>query len=83
MAEKIKLSCHWTDSEGWAGTEGKRYLPGETVSFANRGHAALLRQAGYEALDQGDAAPVTAPRKRAAKKAAAKKAAAAPATSDA
>ena len=51
MAEKLILSNHWLDEEGWAGEAGKQYIPGKTVSFENPGHAMLLRQAGYEASD--------------------------------
>lgn len=80
MAEKVTLSNHWRDEEGWAGEAGKQYLPGKTVTFENPGHAQLLRQAGYEATDvQPAAKKASAPKPRApraAKKAAAKKSAA-------
>ena len=76
MAEKVILSNHWLDEEGWAGKKGEQYLPGKTVTFEDPGHAMLLRQAGYEASDVKPAAKKTAaPR---AKKTAAKKTAAAP-----
>lgn len=73
MAEKVTLSNHWLDEEGWAGEVGKQYLPGRTVSFEDPGHAMLLRQAGYEASDVKPA-----PKPRAAKKVAKKAAPAAP-----
>lgn len=49
MAEKLTLSTHWQDEEGWAGKKGATYKPRDSVSFEDPGHALLLRQAGYEA----------------------------------
>lgn len=51
MAEKVTLSNHWLDEEGWAGKKGHQYLPRDTVTLENPGHALTLRQAGYEASD--------------------------------
>lgn len=47
QGEKLTLSMHWLDEEGWAGDKGKRYLPGDSVTLENSGHAMLLREAGY------------------------------------
>jgi len=49
--EKVTLSSFWNDEEGWAGTAGKVYRPGDSVSFEDANHARLLRDAGLEATD--------------------------------
>lgn len=46
----LTLSMHWLDEEGWAGTKGKSYLPGDKVKV-DSGQAGLLRMAGYEARE--------------------------------
>lgn len=63
MAEKVKLSSFWQDEEGWAGAAGKVYKPGDSVSLEDANHARLLREAGYEATDQGTTSQSTAAKK--------------------